>query len=376
MISSAGASVVGSLLSAISPNLAFLIIGRGLQAAALAGLGVSSIAIIVRETNEGQLATAMGRWAFWTATAGVTGPVLSSIFVEYASWRILFLSVVPISTLVIYLGFPSWNSDHRSMTKSQIDYLGTLAAMFGISLFVFALLEGNDWGWASPQTICAFIGGFLLVTLVVRRSKTHTAPVLPLHLFTNNAFVLSIIIGFISSLMFFGMWLALLSYAIDVWDYSLIKTGLLLTIMPGTMVFIAKPAGRFADKNGFRGVMATGALIFTLGFLAMNLTAGNSPSVLAMIPALIAAGIGMATILSNTTAVGTKELEPHLVGTGTAILQTFYRVGGSLGSAVVASILESGKIGTVATHKWSLWAIIISGAITTLSCSLLRNQTG
>ncbi|MDP6144333.1 MAG: MFS transporter, partial [Acidimicrobiales bacterium] len=135
MISSAGASVVGSLLSAISPNLAFLIIGRGLQAAALAGLGVSSIAIIVRETNEGQLATAMGRWAFWTATAGVTGPVLSSIFVEYASWRILFLSVVPISTLVIYLGFPSWNSDHRSMTKSQIDYLGTLAAMFGISLF-------------------------------------------------------------------------------------------------------------------------------------------------------------------------------------------------------------------------------------------------
>ena len=374
MITSAGASVAGSLLSAVSPNLLLLVMGRGLQAAALAGLGVSSIAIIVRETEPGLLATAMGRWAFWTATAGVSGPVLSSIFVEYASWRVLFLSVIPISTLVICLGIPYWNTDHRSTEKTKIDYLGTFAAMLGISLFVLALLEGNDWGWASPQTICSFVGGFLFMALVVMRSKTHESPVLPLHVFTNNTFVLSAMIGFISSLMFFGMWLALLSYAIDVWGYSPMKTGLLLTVMPGSMVFIAQPAGRFADRNGFRGVMAGGAVIFTLGFLATNLAAGDSPSILSMLPALVAAGIGMATILSNTTAVGTQELEPSLVGTGTAILQTGYRIGGSLGSAVVAAILESGEIGTVSTHKWSIWAIIISGIITATLCSLIKNK--
>ena len=375
MITSAGASVVGSLLSAISPNLFLLVVGRGLQAAALAGLGVSSIAIIVRETEPGLLATAMGRWAFWTATAGVSGPILSSIFVEYASWRVLFLSVMPISALVIYLGVPYWNSDHRSISKSKIDYLGTFAAMLGISLFVLALLEGNDWGWASPQTSISLIGGFLFITLVVRRSKTHDSPVLPLHVFTNNTFVLSAIIGFVSSLMFFGMWLALLSYAIDVWGFSPMKTGLLLTVMPGSMIFIAQPAGRFADRNGFRGVMTGGAIIFTIGFLATNLIAGGSPSIPSMLPALVAAGIGMATILSNTTAVGTQELEPSLVGTGTAILQTGYRIGGSLGSAVVAAILESGTIGTVATHKWSIWAITISGAITGLLCSLIKRKT-
>ena len=374
MITSAGASAAGSLLSAISPNLPILVIGRGLQAAALAGLGVSSIAIIVRETEPGFLATAMGRWAFWTAAAGVSGPVLSSIFVEYASWRVLFLSVIPISALVIYLGIPYWNTDHRSIKKSKIDYLGTFAAMFGISLFVLALLEGNDWGWGSPKTVCSFAGGFLFMALVTRRSKTHSSPVLPLHVFSNNTFVLSAIIGFISSLMFFGMWLALLSYAIDVWDFSPMKTGLLLTVMPGSMVFIAQPAGRFADKNGFRGVMVGGGIIFTAGFLATNLAAGVSPSIPAMIPALIAAGIGMATILSNTTAVGTQELEPSLVGTGTAILQTSYRIGGSLGSAVVAAILESGEIGTVNTHKWSLWAIIICGVITALLCSLIKKR--
>ena len=374
MITSAGASVAGSLLSAVSPNLFLLVAGRGLQAAALAGLGVSSIAIIVRETEPGLLATAMGRWAFWTAAAGVSGPILSSIFVEYASWRILFLSVIPISAMVIYLGAPYWNTDQRSSEKARIDYLGTFAAMVGISLFVLALLEGNDWGWASPQTSISFASGFLFVALVVRRSKTHDSPVIPLHVFSNTTFVLSAIIGFISSLMFFGMWLALLSYAIDVWGFSPMKTGLLLTVMPGSMIFIAQPAGRFADRNGFRGIMAGGAVIFTVGFLATNLAAGDSPSIPSMLPALVAAGIGMATILSNTTAVGTQELEPSLVGTGTAILQTGYRIGGSLGSAVVAAILESGTIGTVTTHKWSLWAIIISGAITGILCSSIKKK--
>ena len=120
--------------------------------------------------------------------------------------------------------------------------------------------------------------------------------------------------------------------------------------------------------------MVGGGIIFTVGFLTTNLIAGDAPSILSMVPALVAAGIGMATILSNTTAVGTQELESSLVGTGTAILQTAYRIGGSLGSAVVAAILESGEIGKVSTHKSSLWAIIICGIITVLLCSLIKKR--
>ena len=122
-------SVFGSALSALSPNLIILVAGRGLQAAALAGLGVSSIAIIVRETEEGVLATALGRWAVWTAIAGVSGPIFSSVFVEYASWRFLFLTVVPVSVLIILLGFPSWSKDHAIIERGRIDIAGTVAAM-------------------------------------------------------------------------------------------------------------------------------------------------------------------------------------------------------------------------------------------------------
>ena len=374
MIASAGMSVIGSVLSALSPNLIILVAGRGLQAAALAGLGVSSIAIIVRETEEGVLATALGRWAVWTAIAGVSGPISSSVFVEYASWRLLFLTVVPISVLIIFLGVPSWSKDHTVVERDRIDIAGTLWAMGGIAMVVLALLEGNSWGWVSARTVLSFLAGFLLIFLVILRSKVHVSPVIPLNLFSEKRFVLMAVIGFTSSLMFFGMWLALLSYAIDVWGFSLIKTGLLLTIMPGTMTLIAFPAGRFADSHGFRGVMVTGSVLFTIGFVLTAATISASPSIGVMIPAVVAAGIGMATVLGNTTAAGTQNLDSAVVGTGTAILQTSYRIGGSLGSAVVAAILESGTLGTPRTHEWSIWAIVITGVITTGLCLFIRTD--
>ena len=120
--------------------------------------------------------------------------------------------------------------------------------------------------------------------------------------------------------------------------------------------------------------MVTGSLLFTIGFLVTASMIGSTPSVIVMIPAVVAAGIGMATVLGNTTAAGTQNLDSDLVGTGTAILQTSYRIGGSLGSAVVAAILESGTIGTPTTHEWSIWAIVITGGITTVLCLFIKKS--
>ena len=103
-------------------------------------------------------------------------------------------------------------------------------------------------------------------------------------------------------------------------------------------------------------------------------TISSDASIGTMIPAVVAAGVGMATVLGNTTAAGTQNLDSDLVGTGTAILQTSYRIGGSLGSAVVAAILESGTIGAPKTHEWSIWAIVISGVVTSLLCLLIKTD--
>ena len=167
------------------------------------------------------------------------------------------------------------------------------------------------------------------------------------------------IIGFTSSLMFLVCgWHP--NYANDVWGFSLIKTGLLLTIMPGTMTLIAFPAGRFADTDsrsyGYR------VLLLLLGLFTASMI-GSTPLTHCHDSSCGGCRNWNGYRLGNTTAAGTRILT-DLVGTGTAILQTSYRIGRSLGSAVVAAIWSLLRMPT--THKWSIWAIVITGVVTVL----------
>ena len=215
----------------------------------------------------------------------------------------MFLATAAAAACVVVLGSVGWRSDFVRTDRAPIDYVGTVSAMAGLSLVVLTLLEGNHWGWSSPRTIGCLLVGFTLVSFVIVRSRTQADPTVPLDLFRNRNFALSAAIGFTSSMMFYGMWLALLSYATDVWDQGLIRTGLMLTLMPGTMLFFARAAGRAADAHGYRGVMMTGTTIFCAGFTTFALTASQDTNNLLLLPAVISAGIAMATVVSNATSV-------------------------------------------------------------------------
>jgi MFS family permease len=371
LVVSALGATGAALLAATAPTLTLLVAAKGIQAGCLAALGVSSIAIIVRLTPPARLATALGTWAFWTATSGVVGPLLASVVVELGSWRYMFVVTAPITAVVAVLAWPGWQASFVQKKRSPVDVIGTLAAMAGLSLAVYALLEANDWGWLSGKTLASVAVSSVLLGMVIARSRGHVDPIVPLHLFSHRNFTLSVIIGFVASIMFFGMWLALLSYATDVWGQSLISTGFLLMLMPGTMSLFARKSGRYADANGVRGVAMGGALIFSAGFATVALTVGAEPSPALLLPAVFGGGIGMAAILSNITTVGTKTLEPALVGTGTAVMQTFHRIGGSLGSALVVAVLQTGEIGDPATHRRPFWMIAGLGIVVAALASTL-----
>ena len=375
LVVSSAAATCGALLAVAAPNLELLVIAKGIQSGALAGIGVSSIAILVREAPTTRLATAMGVWAFWTATSGVVGPILSSALAETVSWRLVFVAVAAVTTMVTVLAWPGWGDAFPRRDRAAIDWPGTLAAMAGLSLLVLALLEGNDWGWSSPRTIAGLVVSLALLGLVVLRSRDHPDPTIPLQVFRHRNFALSAVIGLVANIAFFGMWLALLSYATDVWNRGLIATGLLLTLMPGTMSVFARLSGRLGDAHGVRGVMTTGAIVFSVGFAVVALTVGATERTALLLPAVITAGIGMATVLPNATTAGTATLDPLLVGTGTAMIQTCHRVGGSLGSALVVVLLDAGTVGDPATHRRTLWMIAAIGLlVAALSAGLSESR--
>lgn len=374
LIGATATFATGSLLASIAPSLGLLIAARGLQAAGFAALGVSSISVIVRDTPTGRLATVIGSWGFWTALSGIAGPILSAVLIDAASWRWVFAFEVVAAVLLLLVALPGWGRARVARATSSIDYVGTVSVAIGLAMVVLALLEGNDWGWLSIRTIGVLSGGLVVVAIVVMRSQSHADPVIPLDPFRHRAFVAAALTQSIATLGFFAMWLALLSYMTDVWDYSVLRAGLLLTLMPGGMAVLSKRVGKYCDEHGFRNVVVGGGIVTAAGFAATALLVDAEPSLLFMLPAVLSAGVGMATMLPPTSSAATRTLAEHQVGTGTAMLQTLSRLAGGLGPAVVVALLGTGSTGDPATHRLTIWLIVICGAFAAILGSGLRDQ--
>ena len=363
-------------VAAAAPTLLVLILARALQSAGLAAIGVSSIAVIVRDTPTGRLATALGTWGFWTSLSGVIGPVLAATLVDVASWRLLFVAELPFLAGLVLLAWPGWSRPHTAVATARIDYLGIVLAVLGLALVVLALLKGNEWGWGSASTLGSLAAGAAGIAIVVVRSRGHADPVIPLHLFSSRAYDLSLVIGLAANIAFFGMWLAGLQFMTEVWGYGVLHAGLLLTIMPATMTLTAVQAGRVVDRRGFRLVMTFGASVFFLGWTALAIGVGDEPDLRLLVPALVTSGVAMGTVLSPNNAAGTRTLSARHVGKGTALLQTVQRVGGALGSALVIALLEAGEPGDLEAHRRTLWLIALTaGAVACLSLLLTPRRT-
>jgi MFS family permease len=363
-------------VAAAAPTLQVLILARAFQSAGLAAVGVSSIAVIVRDTPTGRLATALGTWGFWTSLAGVLGPVLAATLVDVASWRLLFVAELPFLIGLVVLAWPGWSRPHTAAPASRIDYLGIALAVGGLALIVLALLKGNAWGWGSGSTLGSLAAGVVGVAFVVLRSRGHEDPVIPVHLFSSRAYDLSLVIGLAANIAFFGMWLAGLQFMTEVWGYSVLHAGMLLTIMPATMTFTSVRAGRVVDRRGFRSVMTFGAAVFFLAWSALAIGAGEEPNLWLLVPALVSSGFAMGTVLSPNNAAGTRTLSVRHVGTGTALLQTVQRIGGGLGSALVIALLEAGEPGELEAHRRTLWLIALcAGVVAVLSTLMTPDRT-
>lgn len=362
--------------AAAAPTITVLVIARGLQSAGLAAIGVSSIAVIVRDSPAERLATAMGTWGFWTSMSGLVGPVLSATIVDATSWRWLFVAELPVALTLIALAAPGWSAQIEPKPGVGVDWVGMALAVGGLALVVLSLLEGNDWGWGSTRLIGALLVGAGCIAAVLHRSGHHRDPVIPLHLFHNASFDLSLGIGFLSNTAFYAMWLAALTLMTDVWDYSVLRAGLLLTIMPATMSLVSVRAGATVDRIGFRRVMAGGALLFSAGWMVLGVWVESEPGLHLLIPALIASGVAMGTVVSPTTAAGTRTLASAHVGTGTAIIQTMQRTGGAMGSAVVVVVIDAGTAGELSTHRATVWVVAaLAAAVAALSLFLTPTRT-
>ena len=365
--------IAGMLLSTLAPSIWLLVAARGLAAASQALMGPAAVALVIKFGEKGKESESIGRWGLYTAVAGFTSPLLVTQLISIFSWRALFGLQVPIGLFVLYC----LATDHESEEISKpfkIDKVGSVLTIVGLSCLILPIVKSGDWGLVSLQSLSLFSTALLLLSILIRRSLTLDNSPLQTQLFTHRNFCLACIMSLFAGIAFYAHWLAILLFMVEIWKFTLIEAGLLLTIMPASMSLFSVWFGKLADKRGYRLIVVPGLIIYSLLFLIMWINVDQDPQPLIVIPALIGSGIGMASVWPTLTSIGANAIEGNSIGSGTSIIHTIQRIGGALGIAIVLAVISAlSESSAFVAHRSAILVMPIAGAMTLLLSGFLDN---
>jgi EmrB/QacA subfamily drug resistance transporter len=352
---------LASVLAAISYSGNTLIAARLLQ-------GVGG-AMILPATLSTVNALFTGRergiaFAIWGSTIGgmaAVGPVVGGYLTTYYSWRWAFLINIPI-VLIVLVGALLWVPETRDEhVERGADILGVVLSIAGLGSVVFALIEGQRYGWwlaTSPLTIGGFswtwsispvpvafaLGAVLLTTFVlVERSRARSGKpaLLDLSLLRIRSFRYGAIAALIVALGEFGMLFALPLFLQGALGYTALETGFLILALAIGTFLISGGTPQLTQRLGGRAVVRIGLLLEAIAVtgLGLSLSLTASGSVLAAWLFLYGAGVGMAT--AQLTSVILVDVPVAQSGQASGLQSTVRQLGAALGVALLGTLLVS-----------------------------------
>ncbi len=330
--------MIGAFLAGTSQDVIQLIIYRGIQ-----GTG-AGIIMATAFTAIGDLFSPRerGRWSgIMSAVFGMSsilGPGLGGYIVDHLEWHWVFWLFLPLGFLAFFMIlflFPK-----VEMQKSQsIDYAGSLLLTLTIVPMLLAFSwAGTKYSWSSSMIIGLFgITVAALALFLFTETKVKT-PVLPLDLFKNSVVTISNIIGFIMNAGMMGALMYMPFYVQGVMGISPTYAGYVTMPMSISMLIMSAYAGRRMTKTGkYKNMALTGMAIMVFGMLLMIIMKSIPVAVLSMIIFGFGLGLGMPVfMLAVQNVVDSKDL-----GVATASVQLFRNLGGTIGIAVMGTVLST-----------------------------------
>ncbi len=333
--------LIGSMLCGISQTMVELVFARGLQGIGAGGLISLVLAIVGDIIPPRQRGKYMGYIMSMFAIASVAGPLLGGFLTDSLSWRWVFFVNLPLGILALFavatrLHLPVHKSEHK------IDYLGSaLIATSSICLILTTVWGGITYAWTSQQIIGLIIATILFGIGFVVREHYATEPILPLRLFKNDIFSVSVILSLLSGIAMFASILYIPLYQQIVRGDSPTKSGLYMLPLVGGLLVAGITSGRLTTKLGrYRIFPIGGTLIMGFGlWLFSHLSLTTSQWTLSVWMLII--GIGLGSFMQIMTLAIQNSVDRKDMGTATSSATYFRSLGSSLGGAIFGSILLS-----------------------------------
>ncbi|MGC4961255.1 DHA2 family efflux MFS transporter permease subunit [Gordonia sp. DT101] len=336
----AGFAVV-SVLAASSHTLGQLIASRGGLGLFAALVFPATLAIIMSIFTESrQRAAAVGIWAATSGIAVAIGPVLGGWLLEHYSWSSVFWVNLPMAAVAapaIVLVVPGT----RPESVSRFDALGLVLSIIGLGLLTYSVIEGPHFGWADPRTVGGLIVAGVALGLFAWRELAIEHPILNIRLFANRHFAAAA--GMISVAFFalFGFIFLITQFFQAVKGYGPFEAGLRTLPFALVMAVFSPVAMALSHRFGPRMVSVVGALLMSGGFALVEVSSRMSGYWELIIWSMSLMAMGLAFISGPCTQVIMDALTPEQAGAGSAVNDTTRELGGTLGVAVLGSVLTS-----------------------------------
>ncbi len=338
-----GLFTLASLACGLSTTQWMLVGSRTVQG--LGGAVASAVSLSLMMTlftEPAERAKAMGVFGFVAAGGGSIGVLLGGVLTDLLNWHWIFLVNFPIGVLVGVLTLRLLPGERGPSMSGRLDVGGAVTVTAALMLAVYAIVNGNQNGWTSAETLGLLGGAVALLALFLWIESRVDSPLVPLRLFKRRNISVSNLVGVLWAAAMFAWFFLSALYLQLVLGYSPLQVG--LSFLPANLIMGAFSIGLSAKlvmRFGFRKPLATGLLLAAAG-LALFVRAPVDGSFLVdVLPSMILLGFGAGIAFNPVLLAAMSDVEPSESGLASGLVNTSFMMGGALGLAVLASIAAS-----------------------------------
>jgi MFS family permease len=293
-------------------------------------------------TEPAERAKAMGVFGFVAAGGGSIGVLLGGVLTNSLDWHWIFLVNLPIGVLVYVLSLRLLPAARGPAVGGRLDVAGAVTVTGALMLAVYAIVNGNQTGWTSTQTLGLLAGSVALLALFLAIEARVPSPLIPLRLFRLRNVATANVVGALwAAAMFAGFFLSAL-YLQLVLGYSPLKVG--LAFLPANLIMGAFSLGLSAKlvmRFGIRPPLGVGLLLAAAGLVLFVRAPVGGNFVVDVLPSMILLGFGAGMAFNPVLLAAMSDVAPEESGLASGLVNTAFMMGGALGLAILASLAAS-----------------------------------
>ncbi|MEL4319560.1 MDR family MFS transporter [Leifsonia sp. YIM 134122] len=338
--------IIGSILATFSTSMIELALFRAVQGLGAGGLMSMPLAIMGDMLAPRERAKYQGYFLAVFGISSLIGPLVGGLFagaeeiLGIAGWRWVFLINVPIGVIALAIVLRSLHLPKTERYSVRIDWWGAATVIIALVPLLLVAEEGREWGWSSPGAIACYVIGVLgIIAFILIEAAMKDDALIPLKLFRSSTFSMATIIGVFVGFGMFGAMLTLPLYLQLVLGSTPTESGLqMLPMILGLMISSIASGQIIARTGRYRIFPTIGTALLSGGFLYLTFLQYDS-SYWFIAGAMLLIGLGLGQLMQTLTIASQNSVGLRDMGVATSSSTFFRQIGGTLGTAVLLSLL-------------------------------------